>query len=306
MSVSAPDSVPWECITVITVAYNSAAIIGTALESIAEAKHITVVDNASTDDSISVVLAVTPHAQVIPAGHNLGYGRAVNLALKQVATEFVLLITPDVVVTKESVNHLLSAAHVWPNAGMVAPKLVETSGKTARCHDAALFHRDGMSRKRDNEPFPEGPLCAGYIQNAAVLVRMTALSEVGFYDPNIFLFFEDDDLCLRFIQRGWSLILLPDVSALHVEGSSTSEGGENIVRVRYHHMAWSRIYLERKHRGRAAGSLLGVRNTFLFFGKVLGALLVFDKYRFTRDMARLRGSIVGTLGYSAFTKVGKE
>lgn len=306
MSVSAPDSVPWECVSVITVTYNSAAIIRTALESIAEAKHITVVDNASTDDSISVVLEVTPHAQVIRAAHNIGYGRAVNLALKQVVTEFVLLITPDVVVNKECVHQLLSAAHVWPNAGMVAPNLVEASGKTARCHDAALFHRDGMSRKRDNEPFPEGPLCAGYIQNAAVLVRMAAFNEVGFYDSNIFLFFEDDDLCLRFIQRGWSLILLPDVLALHVEGSSTSDVGKNIVRVRYHHMAWSRIYLERKHRGRTAGFLLGARNTFLFTGKALGALLVLDKYRFTRDIARLRGSIVGTLGYSAFTKAVKE
>ena len=149
MSVSGPNSVPWECISVITVTYNSAAIIGTSLQSIAESKHIIVVDNASTDNSISVVTKVTPHAQVIRATYNLGYGRAVNLALKQVTTEFVLLITPDVVVNEECVDQLLSAANVWSNAGMVAPGLVEVSGKSTRCHDAALFHRDGMSRRRD-------------------------------------------------------------------------------------------------------------------------------------------------------------
>ena len=305
MIVSAPNSVPWECISVITVTYNSADIVGTSLQSIAEAKHIIVVDNASTDGSVSVVVKVTPHAQVIRAAYNLGYGRAVNLALEQVATKFVLLITPDVIVDEECVNQLLSAANVWTNAGMVAPGLVEVSGRSTRCHDAALFHRSGMSRRRNDEPFPDGPLCAGYVQNAAVLVRMTAFTEVGFYDPNIFLFFEDDDLCLRFVQRGWSLILLPDVSALHIEGSSSSDVDENISRVRYHHMAWSRIYLERKHRGRAAGLFLGVRNIFLFIGKALGALLVFDKYRFIRDIARLRGSILGTLGCSAFTRVVK-
>ena len=300
VDITPSNSLLWQRISVVTVTYNSSAVIAACLEVLAGARHIIVVDNASTDDTISVVRKVVPHAEVMHSERNLGYGGGVNAALRQITTEFVLLITPDTVVEEKCVHRLLCAADLWPNVGMVGPALTEPSGRKVRCHDAALFHRGQMSRSRDGEPFPDGPVCAGYIQNAVILVRMAAFREVGFYDSNIFLFYEDDDLCLRFIQKGWTLILLPDVTALHIVGSSSLDDKTKVARLRYHHMAWSRIYLERKHRGQVAALIVGTRSVFRFASKILGALITFDCFRFARDMARLKGSVAGLLGRSAF------
>ena len=300
VDITPSNSLLWQRISVVTVAYNSSAVIGACLEVLAGARHIIVVDSASTDDTISVVRKVVPHAEVMHSERNLGYGGGVNAALRQITTEFVLLITPDTVVEEKCVHRLLCAADLWPNVGMIGPALTEPSGRNVRCHDAALFHRGRMSRSRDGEPFPDGPVCAGYIQNAVILVRMAAFREVGFYDSNIFLFYEDDDLCLRFIQKGWTLILLPDVTALHIVGRSSLDDKKKVTRLRYHHMAWSRIYLERKQRGQVAALIVGTRSVFRFASKILGALITFDCFRFARDTARLKGSVAGLLGWPAF------
>ena len=306
VDITPSNSLLWQRISVVTVAYNSSAVIGPCLKVLAGARHIIVVDNASTDDTVSLVRKVVPHAEIMHAECNLGYGRGVNTALKQVTTEFVLLITPDTVVEEKCVHRLLRAADLWSNVGMVGPALTEPSGRNVRCHDAALFHRGRMSRSRDGEPFPDGPLCAGYIQNAVILVRMAAFQEVGFYDSNIFLFYEDDDLCLRFIQKGWTLILLPDVTALHIVGSSSLDDNKKDTRLRYYHMAWSRIYLERKHRGQVAALIMGTLSIFRFASKILAALVTFDCVRFTRDTARLKGSVAGLLGRSAFHSKARQ
>ena len=149
VDITPSNSLLWQRISVVTVAYNSSAVIAACLEVLAGARHIIVVDNASIDDTISMVRKVVPHAEVIHSERNLGYGRGVNAALRQITTEFVLLITPDTVVEEKCVHRLLCAADLWPNVGMVGPALTEPSGRNLRCHDAALFHRGRMSRNRD-------------------------------------------------------------------------------------------------------------------------------------------------------------
>lgn len=288
----------WPRVTVVTVAYNSAAVIGSCLEALADAPHILIADNASSDDSADVARRTAPQAEIVATGANLGYGRGANAALEKVRSEFALLVNPDAIVDADCVARLVACADLWPEAAMIAPALVEPSGEIVRSHDAGLFSRTGMARKRDGEPLPEGPLCAGFVSGAVTLVRMAALREAGFYDPNIFLFYEDDDLCLRLRAHGWSLILAPDAVARHIGGGASGEGAP-VSRVRAYHMAWSRLYLERKHRGAGAALVTGLGNVLLYAGKSLAALLRGDGNRLARDRARLAGTLAALLGRPA-------
>jgi len=264
------------------------------------------VDNASIDHSVDKVRSVAPHARIIENERNEGFGRAANRAFNKVATEFALLISPDCSVGDGVLEHLLMVADRWETAAIVSPALVDEDGTFTRCHDRDLFSREGLRRSRDDEPFPSGNLCAGFVQNTAALVRMKAVKEVGFYDERIFLFYEDDDLCIRLRDRGWSLILTPDVLATHLSGKSSSLSPRFLTRRRYYHMAWSRGYLERKYRGRISGVALGVSRLGVFFGKLIFATLLLNKWKMVRDSARLIGTAGYLFGFSAYRSEEKN
>ena len=299
-------NLPSERVTIIMVTYNSASLITSALISLRHVKGIIVVDNASMDHSVDKVRSVVPHATIIANERNEGFGRAANRAFNKVTTEFALLLSPDCMIGDEVLEHLLMLADRWENAAMVSPVLVDANGAFTRCHDHDLFSREGLRRSRGDEPFPSGNLCAGFVQNAATLVRMTAVRDAGFYDERIFLFYEDDDLCIRLRDRGWSLILTPNVSAKHLSGKSSSLSPRFLTSRRYYHMAWSRGYLEQKYRGRISGLALGVTRLGVFFGKLIFAALFLNKWKMVRDSARLIGTAGYLFGFSAYRSEEKN
>ena len=299
-------NLPSERITVIMVTYNSESLITDALLNLRHVKAIIVVDNASSDHSVDKVRSVAPHARIITNARNEGFGRAANRALNKVNTEFALLVAPDCLIGGEVIEHLLMLADRWENAAMVSPLLVDGDGTLARCHDHDLFSRQGLRRNRGDEPFPSGNLCAGFVQNSTALMRMKAVKQIGFYDERIFLFYEDDDLCIRLRDRGWSLILTPEVSAKHFSGASSNMSPRLLTRRRYYHMAWSRGYLEQKYKGRTRGLTLSVTRLGVFFGKLIFAILFLNKWKMVRDSARLLGTAGYLLGFSAYRSEEKN
>ena len=282
-----------ERITIVMVTYNSASLISNAFINLQQFDAIVVVDNASTDHSVDTVRDTVPHARIIINKVNEGFGKAANRAFNEVMTEFALLVSPDCSIDGAVIKHLLILADRWDNAALVSPSLVDENGVCARCHDRDLFSRRGLKKNRTTAPIPSGTLCAGFVQNAASLVRMEAVKEVRFYDEKIFLFYEDDDLCIRLRDKGWSLILTPDVSAVHLPGTSSTLRARFLTSRRYYHMAWSRAYLEGKYRGKLRGIILGITRLSLFLSKFIVAILFLNQRKIVRDGAR----IMGTAGY---------
>lgn len=285
----------WQRVSVVVIAYNSGAVIGSCLPSLLQARELFVVDNASTDDTVEVVQQAAPNAKIVKIGDNLGYGAGANEGLRRATGEFALIVTPDVELKPGALEFLVEAADRYPRAGAIAPALLQADGTLARSHDAALTDRDGMSRKR-NDPFPEGDVCAGYLSGAVMLLRKKAVEEIGYFDPEIFLFYEDDDLCVRLSRAGWSSILVPAAVAGHVGGASTPWSWEIHWR-KFWHMGWSRLYFERKHRGAKAAWREGARALLRYAGKALAGFFRSDQVKTTRDLARLCGTAGFLLGF---------
>ena len=286
--------------TVVMVTYNSAHLIERCFEALGESAPVLVVDNSSKDKSVLKVRQVAPQANIIVNEINEGFGKAANKALYEVDTEFAILVSPDCLIEQSVIEELVILADHWDNAAIVSPILIAEDGKKTRCHDQDLFSREGISRSREDEPFPSGNLCAGFVQNAVSLLRMKALRKTGFFDENIFLFYEDDDLCIRLRRDGWSLMLAPDLMAIHLSGTSSNLNRTLLMRRRYYHMAWSRIYLEGKYRGSRRGFFLGIRNFILFLGKLFLALITLNRTKIIRDSARLEGTLAFLCGFSTY------
>ncbi len=290
---------PWRRVAALTVTHHSAAVIGACLESIRRAAQVIVIDNASDDDTCAIVERVAPGAELVRNPVGVGFGNAMNQGLERVRTEFALLANPDSVLAPGAVEALVAAADRYADAAMIGPTIVNAHGSVELSHDVALFER-GRYGKRTREAPPEGDCCAEFLSGAVLFARVAALREVGGFDPHLFLYYDDDDLCLRLRRAGYSLVLAPSAVAEHVGGGSVRPSAGHTWE-KFWHMAWSRLYIEEKYRGGAAMRRVAAGHLARFGLKAIGYGLVLNRAKAWRDAAR----VCGTAGYLMGVRASK-
>lgn len=271
-------------ITAILVTFNSAHIIGEALAAL-KGLPVIVADNASRDGTALVVRAEHPGVRLLEMGENLGFGRANNRALAEVDTEFALLINPDARLLPGGMEALLEAGGRYPQAGIIAPQLVDAEGRPQEGHK-----RDVFARERDGGVFvpPEGECSAPFLSGACWLVRMSAWRAMGGFDEGIFLYYEDDDACLRMRRAGFCCVLTPQARAVHGLGRSSRLDAAQEKR-RQAHLTWSRLYMERKYKGERAARRRARRLLVIYGLKYL----IGKRRRYGGRLAGVRGFLVG-------------
>ena len=287
-------------VTAITVTHNGGLVIGALLDSLPSDIPLLVVDNASIDDTLEIVSMKRPDASVLRNSIGLGYGSAANQGLKNVTTEFALLVNPDSLLNEDAIASLIEAADEFPDAAMLGPKHQTVNGQTELSHDVDLWKRKRYG-KRCGEPIPKGPICADFLSGAVVLVRISAIRSIGFYDPEIFLYFEDDDICIRLRQAGYSLVLVPKSVVVHLNSGSVRPS-RSYYWEKFWHFAWSRIYIEGKYHGITARTILAIRLGFLFGCKAIANAIVGRRHNCSRDMARFAGTIAALFGVRVAVK----
>lgn len=244
-------------VTVVVVTHESAHCIAVLDGLLGWCPHVIVSDNASTDGTPAVARQQWPRAQVLEHDRNLGFGAANNRALALVQTPFALLLNPDCELSVEGLRALLTAARDMVDAALFAPQLASPTGKLE------VNYRWPKTVWNSTGPPADGMACVGFVCGAAMLLRMERFQQVGFFDERFFLYYEDDDLCLRLFQAGLAMVLVPDVKAIHRSRSSSkgSRPWRNEYGRGFHH-AQSKLTFTAKHR--SVGEALQLRRKLLF------------------------------------------
>ena len=261
-------------ITVAIILYNSQAVIEDCLEKFSSNQKIIFVDNASSDNSVSVVQRLRPTAKIIRNEDNKGYGSAANRALFIANTTYVLLINPDATMNSSGLLKLHQTAENNLNAGIVAPGNgweLHLRGPNGAVYDTDMAH-------------PEGLFCTWFASGAIWLVRVSDCDEIGGFDENIFLYNEDFDYCLRLRKAGKSILICPDAEAKHRESSSTLQTNEIQWRKEWN-LIWGYLYVTKKHFGSTKTKDEIYRLLLRHFPKMIFHGLVFERKRFRRDFA---------------------
>jgi GT2 family glycosyltransferase len=285
----------WARTTTIVVTHHSSAVIGPCLESVSRSARIIVIDNESNDNTLEIVRARAPQADIIVNKIGVGYGNAASQGLALVETEYALLMNPDAEFVGEAYADLVAEADANPDAGLLSPLLIGTNGNFDRAWNGPLFGRDLMPSDRKSEPKPEGTFCTWVVSGAVNLVRMSAMRDVGFFDEAIFLYHEDDDICMRLMNGGYKVLVVPNAVSGHIGGGSIGSGWQ-VHWEKYYNMSWSRLYFEAKHNSLATAQSLAWRRMLKFGPK---ALLVFRPKKALRDAARFCGALAYLRGVAA-------
>lgn len=272
-------------VTVVTVAHESAGALTGFLAALPVGLPLVLVDNASRDGGGA--LAAAAGARVIRSDLNRGFGAGCNLGLEAVDTEFALLANPDARLSAAAVATLVAAADAFPEAAILAPTILAPGGRRVRSWDAGQARRRLLPRKRDGEPWPEGPVCAEFLSGACLLLRMSAGLR---FDEGFFLYYEDDDICAAARAAGHALMLVPAAEVLH-EGGRSSAPSPAIEALKARHMAWSRLRFLAKREGDAAARREGARQARRLLGKFVGHTITLQREKLRRDVAALRGTL---------------
>ncbi|MBN9451000.1 MAG: glycosyltransferase family 2 protein [Bosea sp.] len=283
-------------ITAIVVSFDSAQVLPACLDSLArEGVPAIVVDNASGDASTEI--AARHGALVLRNERNEGYGRANNLGAHAATTPFILIVNPDLEMQPGAVAALLSAAEAYPDAAAFAPRLVEPSGRVF-LQPRSLLSPDHLNRAR-RIVLPEGDACLPFLSGACLLLRREVFLKLGGFDPAIFLFYEDDDLCRRLRDAGHALIHVDGAEARHGRGKSSVPSPQRRFIARWH-LAWSQHHIARKW-GRP---LPGLGKTAENLAKAIGYGLLFNRDKMYAHVGSAAGALAGRAGRSALERQG--
>lgn len=270
--------------TAVVVTFNSAHCLPTLAQSLAHWPQVVVVDNGSQDDTLAQVRQHLPQARLLALPQNQGFGAANNQALRGLTTPYALLLNPDCRVQTADALALLATAQAWPEAAMVVPQLVSASGQPQVNYGWPRGH--GSARGEG----AEGLLCVGNACGAVMLLRLSALPTRDWFDTRFFLYYEDEDLCLRLFQARLPVLVDPAVRVAHVNrGSVRGPKPLHVEYLRGMHHAASKVLFTAKHRGPAAAQALR-RKTLLQAWLVLVLRVLAPS---PRHVARQWGRICG-------------
>ena len=218
---------------VVIVAHNSGPLLAEAVASAisqASATNVWVVDAESTDGSVEAVRA--SGVNLIPVS-NRGFSASNNRGIESGLAPFVLLLNPDAVLHPGSLETLVAAAEARPEVGIVGALVIDADGSVqpgSFGRFPSLLSEIGLRLRRAWKPLhrnsarspkvPRSTRPVDWVTGAAMLVRRTAIAEVGPLDEGFFLYYEDVDWCHRMRAGGWQVLLEPAAIVTHHQGAS--------------------------------------------------------------------------------------
>lgn len=241
-------------VSVIIVAYRSADRLAHCLAALdaARAAHpateVIVVNNSDEDGAEIAALCAAHAARFVAAGRNLGYGPGCNRGAAEAVGEFLLFLNPDVTVPPDAIAALAALGAAHPDIVALGPLQRAGDGAVKGKRRAAGDGRGAWGAPLRSVGARDDLVPTGFISGGALMVRRDAFRRVGGFDARVFLFHEDDDLCLRLRPLG-RLAYAVGVVVGHDWGTS-SPRGDAMVRFRAFHLGRSKLQVMRKHYGR--------------------------------------------------------
>jgi GT2 family glycosyltransferase len=204
----------------VVVTYRSRPLLTKIIKNLKHFSSFVVVDN-STDSSQSVVAELS---KILPQGiypaniKNRGYGGGNNLALSHVTTEFALIINPDVDLNAASINSMIATADLYPNAMIVGAKVFDSRQKSQDISYGWRYPDNPMNTYIE----PDGDLSSMFLSGCCLLIRVKPFKEIGGFDENFFMYYEELDVCQRVIAAGGDCVLSANSYVHHFSQSSST------------------------------------------------------------------------------------
>ncbi|OGV58954.1 MAG: hypothetical protein A2X49_16025 [Lentisphaerae bacterium GWF2_52_8] len=233
-------------VSIIIVNWNSAAFVRKCVSSVGEhtrglSVEIVVLDSGSFDGCGEMLAREFPHVRFIQSDKNLGFARGNNVAARQATGRFLIFLNPDTELRGPAVSKLFEAAASLPKAGVLGARLLNSDGtlQTSCLQNFPTIANQILDADLLRKWFPRSrlwgtaPLYAEVsapvevegISGACLMTPRTLFEQVGGFNEEYFMYYEDMDYCLKVHKAGWKSYYAPAAVVVHHGGQSS--GGEH-------------------------------------------------------------------------------
>jgi GT2 family glycosyltransferase len=254
-------------LSIIIVNWNTRDLLFDCLKTVfaglgALQAEVFVVDNASSDDSLSMLAREFPQVITIANPTNAGFAAANNLALARAIGRHVLLLNTDTLVHGQVLPDSVAWLDAHPKAAVMGPRILNRDGSVqvsstkfptlgkltlqmlglTRFAAFDVYRMEGWDRRDER--------AVEVISGCAMFVRAAALAQVGVLDDAFFFYGEETDWCRRFADAGWQVVFAPVGEITHFGGGSV----KSLNHMRDIMLTEGTVRLHRKHGGWLAGA----------------------------------------------------
>jgi len=233
-------------VSAVIVSYNSGPYLIECIRTVLpQASEILVVDNASSDASLELCKLHFPNEPkliIINNLSNVGFSVACNIGAMESTGDFLFFLNPDCKLDDTVVSNLKQVLISKDSVGMVGGLLVNPDGSEqgggrravptpwrsfvrafGLNHFAKRWPKLFFDFNLHQQPLPDQPIEVEAISGACMLVKRSAMNDVGLWDEGYFLHCEDLDWCMRFRKKDWKIMFVPTAVVTHELGISSQK-----------------------------------------------------------------------------------
>lgn len=236
-------------VSIIIVNLNGETYLRNCLKTLEKTTYknfeVILVDNGSTDGSVSFVRENYPNTRVIENKENLGFCLANNIGIAHANGDLIVFLNNDTEVTPSWLSNLVATIESDPSIGICGCKTLSLKNRQDIQEVGVLCDKYGFAFCRGLGEIDGGqydsPTDIFFVSGACMIIKREVLNEIGIFDPSYFSLEEDLDLCWRAHLRGYRVVVCPSAVIYHKVGGTLS-GGQSAEQRRYI------INVERRYR----------------------------------------------------------
>jgi len=203
---------------------------------------------------------------------NIGYGAGLNKGARIAKGKYLLLLNPDTVMLKNAIEEMYLFLERNPEVAILGPKIFNNEEKDRQLSFCrfpgpltALFVYSPLKSTLIGKMFwnyftygyakknivNDQPICVDEVSGAAMMIRKSVFEKIHGFDENVFMYFEENDLCRRVQRLGYKIYFDPKAEIIHYGGKSNQD-----IETSNNYFRKSRDYFFKKHFGMILGNLL--------------------------------------------------
>jgi len=238
-------SISRQTLSVVIVSFKSDHVIHDCIQSISDQIKIIIVDNSNDENFKKSIEKKYNNVECVLSSVNLGMGSGNNLGLKNVKTDYAMILNPDVVLDNETIQEIITGSKVINSFAVLAPLSDDISYPNYK------LDKNNLSNRNNNIPFKVKSVDGfAMVLNLKKINQIENFKNYNYFDENFFMYLENDDLCKRLIDHNENIYIVPKSKIKHLGAKAVDHEFEHEVELsRNWHWIWSKFYYNKKHFG---------------------------------------------------------
>ena len=283
-------SISGQNLSIVIVTLRSEKVIDRCISSINKNLPIIVVENSDNLKFKNYLENNYKNVQCILSKENLGTGAGYNIGIKFSKTDYVYVINPDITLEANALDEIFLASKKLDDFSILSPISSDVN-----------FPNYGIIDDKKNYEEKNLPFKVKYVDGFSMLLNKNKFENNNYFDESFFMYWENNDICIRVINDGGSVFIVPKAKIKHLGAKAVDpKFFKEIELSRNWHWMWSTFNYHRKYKGFFISLLIVLPKLISAIIKILIYTLIFNKEKKKIYYQRLSGLINAIMGKSSW------